>query len=79
MAEFKKVIIEHETRTVYFNENHLKPMVREKLEAGLINPYNIGLYSLSVGSKYHLDKRKDLGFKGVFLYNGCNVLLTFNK
>lgn len=74
-----RVIREPETLTIFVNERHLKPVIREKLMKGLIDPYNIGVYSLGSMPRATINAYKPLGYKAVFTFDNKNILLIYNK
>jgi hypothetical protein len=70
---------EVETKTLYLNESHLKPVLLKKLKAGLIDPYNISFYNLHSHARGCINLWRSQGYKAVFKYEDKNVLILYNK
>lgn len=70
---------ERETKTIYVNERHLKPVLKEKILKGMIDPYNIGIHSLSSEIYNKVKRYEKQGFKTVFVFDNKNVLLNYAK
>jgi hypothetical protein len=75
-----RVIRDPETKTIYVNENHLKPVIKNQLLKGMLDIYNIGLYSLRANSRLTINNFKDRGYKVIFIHNDEKpVLILYNK
>lgn len=74
-----KLLREPETKTIYVNENHLKPSLKQRFMQGMIDPYNISFYSLHSNARSFYFLWRGQGYKAVFTYQEKNVLLIYNK
>lgn len=70
---------ERETKTIYVNERHLKPVLMEKILKGMIDPYNIGIHSLAAETYNRVKRYEKQGYKTVFIFDNKNVLLNYAK